>query len=378
MTGMASHAGDAAPVVANTSDSAEPFSMGSVLNALPDPVVVIGGADDILYLNPAGEMFFAGSVQSLKGADLQELIPHDSPLLSLISRVRRAGHSMTEHGVRISTPRIGEHSVSIDAAPLTDLPNGVVLTLSPNSIAGKIDDAILQRGAVRSITALSSMLAHEVKNPLSGIRGAAQLLESMVGPEVRELTRLITEETDRIVKLVDRMEVFSDSPILEREPVNIHQVLNRVVAIARNGFAKDVRITEIYDPSLPPVYGDRDQLIQIFLNLVKNASEAVPKGSGEIVLSTAFRHGVRLAVPGGGMRVQLPLVVTVTDNGPGIPEDIRAHLFDAFVSTKPAGTGLGLALVAKLVGDHGGVVDVDSIPRRTVFRVMLPMMRGDE
>ncbi len=358
--------------------SSLPVSLEGVLNALPDPVAVIGPADEILYLNPAAEMFFSGSLSKLGGADLQALIPHDSPLLSLVSHTRRAGHSMTEHGVKISTPRIGDHSVSIDAAPLGDLPGGVVVTLNPNSIAGKIDDAILQRGAVRSITALSAMLAHEVKNPLSGIRGAAQLLETIVGAEDRELTRLITEETDRIVKLVDRMEVFSDGPSLEREPVNIHQVMDRVVALARNGFAKDVRITEIYDPSLPPVYGDRDQLIQIFLNLIKNAAEAVPRGKGEIVLSTAFRHGVRLAVPGGGMRVQLPLVVTVTDNGPGVSDDIRRHLFDPFVSTKPSGKGLGLALVAKLVGDHGGVVDVDSVPRKTVFRVMLPMLRSGQ
>jgi len=217
------------------------------------------------------------------------------------------------------------------------------------------------------------MLAHEVKNPLSGIRGAAQLLEQSVPDSERELTTLICEETDRIVALVDRMEAFADGRPIERGPINIHQVLNHVRRISQNGFGKGVRFIETYDPSLPDVHGDRDQLIQVFLNLVKNACEVPGDGEREIELSTAFRHGLRLAVPGQQAKVNLPLVVSVRDNGHGVPDEIRAHLFDAFVTNKPTGTGLGLALVAKIINDHGGAIEFESEPGRTTFRVMLPL-----
>jgi two-component system nitrogen regulation sensor histidine kinase GlnL len=219
---------------------------------------------------------------------------------------------------------------------------------------------------------MAAMLAHEVKNPLSGIRGAAQLLEQNANSEDRILTRLICDETDRIVGIVERMEMFSDKPI-EREPVNIHRVLERVRRIAQSGFAKSIRFQENYDPSIPPVRGNFDQLVQVLLNLVKNAAEAAPAKGGEITLSTAFRHGLRLSVPGSQNRMKLPIEIAVHDNGPGVAEDIRPYLFDAFVTNKAHGSGLGLALVAKLVDDHGGVVECAEVAKGTKFLVMLPI-----
>jgi two-component system nitrogen regulation sensor histidine kinase GlnL len=223
------------------------------------------------------------------------------------------------------------------------------------------------------------MLAHEIKNPLSGIRGAAQLLEQSAADDDRTLTRLICEEADRIVKLVDRMEVFSDERPVERAPVNIHAVLEHVKRLAQSGFARHIKFTETYDPSLPPVLGNRDQLVQVFLNLVKNAAESIGEAvtDGEISLSTAFRPGVRLQLPGSKTRVSLPLEFCVKDNGPGVPDDLVLHLFDPFVTTKPTGSGLGLALVAKIVGDHGGIIECESQPRHTTFRVLMPMFTGD-
>jgi two-component system nitrogen regulation sensor histidine kinase GlnL len=237
-----------------------------------------------------------------------------------------------------------------------------------------MDRQLTHRNAARSVTAMAAMLAHEVKNPLSGIRGAAQLLEQDTDEAGRELTQLICDETDRIVALVDRMEAFSEHAPISRSEVNIHEVLDRVRKIGQSGFARHVRIAEEYDPSLPSVYGDRDLLLQVFLNLVKNAAEAAPEAGGEILLTTAYRHGLRLAVPGGDGRRHLPLMVSIADNGGGIPDDLKPHLFDPFVTTKRKGTGLGLALVAKVIGDHGGVIEFDSQPRRTVFRVFLPVI----
>jgi two-component system nitrogen regulation sensor histidine kinase GlnL len=187
------------------------------------------------------------------------------------------------------------------------------------------------------------------------------------------------DETDRIVRLVDRMEAFADDRPVDREAVNIHEIFEKVKRLAKSGFARDIRVVEDYDPSLPPVYANRDQLTQVFLNLAKNAAEALAETpDAEIAFSTAFRPGIHLSVPGSTERISLPLQFSVTDNGPGVPEDIRAHIFDPFVTTKPNGTGLGLALVAKIVGDHGGVVECESEPRKTAFRILMPAWRDGE
>lgn len=345
---------------------------GTILNALAEPIFVVDEGNCVCYANLAAEQFLATSATALLGRRLTDILPADSPIFSLIEHVRYGGQSVSEYGVTIETPKIGSHFVSIEVSAVTDCPGTVAVAIQERSIARKIDHQLVHRNAARSVTAMAAMLAHEVKNPLSGIRGAAQLVEQNAGPEDQELTRLICDETDRIVALVQKMEMFSDERPLEREPVNIHEVLGHVRLLAQSGFARHVRFIETYDPSLPPVYGNRDLLIQVLLNLVKNAAEAVPQEGGEILLATRFQQGVRLTVPGSRARVELPLTVSVTDNGSGIPEDLKAHLFDAFVSAKAGGTGLGLALVAKIIGDHGGVIEFQSEPRKTVFQMMLP------
>ncbi len=351
----------------------------AVLDALPHPVIMVAAGGTIANANTAAESFFEASLPLLRRHRLRDLVPFGSPLLSLIDQVRARGMAVNEYKVDLGTPRNpGERLVDLHVAPLPERPDHVVVMLQERTIADKMDRQLTHRGAARSVSALAAMLAHEIKNPLSGIRGAAQLLEQSVGDEDRSLTQLICDEADRIVKLVDRMEVFTDERPVEREPVNIHRVLEHVKRLTQSGVARHIKFSEDYDPSLPRVLANRDQLIQVFINLVKNAAEAIGEyaNDGEIALSTAFRPGVRLSVPGSKSRVSLPLEFCVRDNGRGVPEDLLPHLFDPFVTSKPTGSGLGLALVSKIIGDHGGIIECKSQPRRTIFRVLMPIYLG--
>jgi len=350
---------------------------GPILAALPLPVIVIDRSGIVRFVNPAAEQFLGSSTAALYGAALTDFVAPHSPLLTLVDSVWRIGNTISEHDILLEGPRFASRSVTIQGALLGEGADTLVLTLHERSMAEMMDRHLTHRSAARSITGMAAMLAHEVKNPLSGIRGAAQLLEQDADSAGRELTQLICDETDRIVALVDRMEAFSDHRPIERQPVNIHEVLERVRKAAQSGFARHVRLVEEYDPSLPAVHGNYDLLVQVFLNLVKNAAEAVLATDGEIILATAYRHGLRLARPGGEGRQHLPLMVSVTDNGGGIPEDLRAHLFEPFVTTKRNGSGLGLALVAKVIDDHGGVIECESQPWRTTFRVFLPVVAQD-
>ena len=347
-----------------------------LLSALPHPILVLGDDDRVLYANAAAESFFSLSQGVLKRQTLPDIIAFSSPLSALVGQARRTGATVNEYGIEVGLPRSGvQKLVDVFAGSMPDHPGLIVLMLQQRSMAQMIERQLTHRAAARSVSGLAAVLAHEIKNPLSGIRGAAQLLEPGLRDDDRALTQLICTETDRIRNLVDRMEVFGDERPVGEESVNIHQVLDHVKRLAQTGFAEGIKFSVEFDPSLPPLAGNRDKLIQAFLNLVKNAAEAIQEGrdSGRIVLRTAFRPGMRLGMPGSGARVSLPLMIEVEDNGPGVPDSLKPHLFDPFVTTKRTGTGLGLALVAKIIGDHGGVIECESVPKQTVFRVLLPL-----
>jgi len=336
-----------------------------LLAALPHPILVLGEDDRVLYANLAAETFFSLSHGMLKRQKLPDIIAFASPLGALVRQVRKSGATVNEYGVEVDLPRSGTHRlVDVFAGAISEQPGLIVLMLQQRSMAQMIERQLTHRAAARSVSGMAAVLAHEIKNPLSGIRGAAQLLEPGLKDEDRALSQLICTETDRIRDLVDRMEVFGDERPLATEPVNIHSVLDHVKRLAETGFADGTKIQVDYDPSLP------------FLNLVKNAAEAIAEirePGGRIMLRTAFRPGVRLVVPGTSARVSLPLMIEVEDNGPGVADELKPHLFDPFVTTKRKGTGLGLALVAKIIGDHGGIIECESVAKRTLFRVLLPL-----
>jgi two-component system nitrogen regulation sensor histidine kinase GlnL len=354
-----------------------------LVDALPMPVIELDQQNRIRSANSAAEQFLGAGRDRLKEQTLPNWLPPGSPLLLLVDHVRAHGGSVTEYGIDLTTGRGGKNEqnlVDAYAAPVGERKGDLVIVLQPRAIMDKMTRHLTHRDAARSVGAMASMLAHEIKNPLSGIRGAAQLLEGSLPESERPLSALIRSEVDRIVRLVERFEIFSDGRPLPLNPVNIHEVLDHVMRLAQSGFAGHIAFRPDFDPSLPLIAGHRDRLVQAVLNLVKNAAEAIgPEGKGgRIRLTTAFRPGVSVLVPSTGRRVSLPFEVCVIDNGPGIPETLLPHLFEPFVTSKATGTGLGLALVAKVVSDHGGVIEADRVKGQTVFRMLFPLRRDQE
>lgn len=348
------------PLSTITSRAAPEPLRAAAFDLSPNPALVFTADGALRLANEAAERFFGQSLGILRRHTLASALPSDSALPDMISRVAREGAIVRERELEVVVPEHPPFEAEVAAAPLPDGLIQLTFTLrSTAPAAGRTADTL------RSVAGMGRTLAHEIKNPLAGIRGAAQLLSSGASAEDAALAQLIVDETDRIRRLIDRVEAFSDERPPARQAVNIHRILDRVRVLMAAGVGDRLAFHEAFDPSLPHAWGDEDQLIQVFLNLVKNAAEAANSrgdGRGEVTIATGYRHNSPSA----------PLEVRVQDNGPGVPPHLRERLFDPFVTTKVTGAGLGLTLVAKLVADHQGVIDFDSEPGRTVFRVLLP------
>lgn len=342
-----------------------------LLSALPIAVFMVDPQGLVVETNVAGEMLLNLSRTAVVGKPLTELLGNGLP--------QPEGETpFAAYDFEIAVPGLRRQRADLLAAPLPDRPGWRIVTIHGRSRAHMAGRRNEREGGALSAVGAAAILAHEIKNPLSGIRGAAQLLESNVDPESRELTGLIRNEVDRITALIDRMEGFTDTRPIEVAAQNIHAILGHARNVALQGFAREVVIREVYDPSLPPVLGNRDALIQVLINLMKNAVEAMKENGGRtITLTTAYRHGVSM-VKHGDKRLSLPIEICVIDEGPGAPPEIADHLFEPFVTTKKSGSGLGLALVDKMITDQGGIVEYarEDFPPRTIFRLLLPRAGG--
>jgi two-component system nitrogen regulation sensor histidine kinase GlnL len=348
---------------------------GVVWASLPLPALLIGPDNRIAEVNPAGEIFLNASSKSLMGQPAFDRLSIDAPMDEALARARANQSPLFINDVDVTTGERAPVQCNIQVAPMHDNAEVILLIISPRDIADRLGRAMHVKSAAKSAIGMAEMLAHEIKNPLAGISGAAQLIAMNLAAEDRELADLIVEETRRIVKLLEQVEQFGNLRAPDRRPVNIHDALDRARKSAMVGFAAHMQIVEDYDPSLPPTFADPDQLMQVFLNLIKNAAEACQRaGEGTTIrLHTFYDLSLRLRGK-DGRPAALPLQIEIIDDGPGIPPEIAADIFEPFVSGRENGTGLGLALVSKIISDHEGWISVDSVPGRTVFRVSLPMV----
>jgi two-component system nitrogen regulation sensor histidine kinase GlnL len=342
-----------------------------LIEALPAAIVVVDRDGVVRLLNAAAEDLIQVGRKTLLGRRLSEVIPEDCPLFSLIEQSRLSRSAVSDAEMQIDGPRLRLEHISVEVAPLDDPYGSVAISMRDRSLEHRMARQGAAAEAAQSVRSMAGMLAHEIKNPLAGIRGAAQLLESKLAPADAALAALIREESDRIVGLVNGVEIFADDRAPVLSIVNVHEALDHVCKLARVSFARGATLKEYYDPSLPPLRGNRDLLIQIFLNLVKNAAEACE--GGEIVVTTSYQAGFRIGERNKAHRQPRRIAVTISDNGPGVPEALLGNLFDPFVTSKPGGRGLGLPLVAKLVRAHDGVIEFQSKPGATRFTVLLPI-----
>lgn len=354
---------------------------GRLLASLPHAVVLLEPGLRIASLNPAAEQFFGQSLRRLVGSQLDEILTFADH--RLVERLNDYETPVSAREVVVTLKGKGARRIDLNVAPVADTTGWQVLTIHDNSAAdalgddsGRADNAVL-RGP--------EIMAHEIKNPLAGIRGAAQLLARKVDAKDRALTDLITAEVDRVAGLIERMQKLSGRTTPPVEPCNLHEGARRAIDViqAADGVGgrnriRRYRLVEEFDPSLPPVLGSLDGLVQVIINLLSNAIEASQEVEDpRVVIRTRFASGLQLHTTDTGAPLRLPIELRVSDNGPGVDPAMRDHIFEPFVTTKKSGQGLGLPLVRKLVRDMNGRIthERDDEAGLTHFRVHLPLAK---
>jgi two-component system, NtrC family, nitrogen regulation sensor histidine kinase GlnL len=340
-----------------------------IIEALPEPIFVFdAGKLALTWMNPAAESWLQCSLSSKLGAKVSQIV-NGFERLENIARATAENDTTTRgHDLHIHVRGVDIVYASYLVFPVRD---GVAVMLSAqrSSVGNNVDEHNDQ-----AVGMVGHMLAHELKNPLAGIYGAVQLLESSVSdPSDIEITDLIKSEVKRIGRLVDKMEDFSAVDMSGYENFNIHSVLRKALLLFQNAENTSIEFVENYDPSLPDVYGNIDKLMQVMINFLANATDAVKTkdSNGKIEIQTVYRAGVRKRALDGRVHA-LPVEVRVIDNGAGVPTHIKERIFQPFVTGKANGHGLGLALVSKIIDEHGGITTCNAEPGRTVFSILLP------
>ena len=341
------------------------------LASLPLAIVLLAPGQRIASVNQAAEQFLGQSLRRLAGRRLDEALHFEEPRLA--ERLADSDTPLSAREIDVTVPGQGTRRLDVSVGPVTDEPGWQMLTLHDSTAAETMGGS--RSPGEDSVLRAPDILAHEIKNPLAGIRGAAQLLARKLGESDRVLTSLIADEVDRIAKLIDQMQTLSRRTSQPVAPCNLHETVRRASAVL-NASGEGARIEEEFDPSLPLVLGNADALVQVLINLLSNAREACrDAASPRIAVRTRFASGLQLHAVGSDGPVRLPIELRVSDNGPGIDPVMRDHVFEPFVTTKKTGQGLGLALVRKLVRDMNGRItyDRDEAGRWTHFRVHLPL-----
>jgi len=346
-------------------------------NSLPVPGLLLDGTDRITDINPAAELFLNISARKLQGSPVFDRLAIDAPLEGTLQRVRSDGAPVFVKNVDVTGGNAPPARCNIQIAPMAGQAGGILMLIEPQKLADNLERAHDVKSSARSAIGMAEMLAHEIKNPLAGIIGAAQLLAMNLNGGEQEMTDLIVTESRRIVALLDQVEQFGNLRPPARRAENIHGILDRARKSATLGFAAHMDIHDDYDPSLPPTFVDADQIMQVFLNLFKNAAEAAGDAGGTLTIRTFYDPGLRLRRRDGTGNA-LPLQVEIIDDGPGLPPEIASDVFEPFVSGRENGTGLGLALVSKIIADHDGWIAVESVPGRTMFRLSLPVASKEQ